>query len=51
MSKIEEFFWGAVAFITWVVFAVIGIALYVGIPIAGLYIVYKVAKYLFTGEW
>ena len=51
MNKIEEVFWCAVAVITWGVFAVIGIALYVGIPIAGLYIVYKIAKYLFTGEW
>ena len=51
MKKIEEAFWCAVAFITWCVFAVISIALYVGIPIAGLYIVYKIAKYLFTGAW
>ena len=51
MDKIEEFFWGSVAFVTWIVFAILGVVLYVGIPVAGLYIVYKIAKYLFTGVW
>ena len=34
-----------------IIFSIIGIVVYVGVPIAGLYIVYCIAKYLFTGVW
>ena len=51
MDKVEEFLWASVAFLTWAIFAILGVVLYVGIPIVGLYIVYKVAKYLMIGVW
>ena len=51
MSSAEKVFWNFVALMTWFTLAVISISLYVGIPIVGLYIVYKVAKYLMTGVW
>jgi hypothetical protein len=51
MGIVEKAFWYIVAFLTWGTFAVLGTVLYVGIPIAGLYIVYRIAKFLFTGEW
>ena len=51
MNVVEKIFWNAFAFFIWFTLAVLSIALYVGIPIAGLYIVYRIAKYLMTGAW